>query len=762
MRLALAQINTVVGDIPGNEEKTLRAVGEAKAAGAQLVVFPELSVTGYPPEDLLLKEHFLAAARESLDRIASAVSGIVAIVAVLVRALSNFRCKDVMHSGLWLLRVSLLVAGLTAAQWLPAWHWLQHSQRAPRQPSQDQTIAVPSDLVLGGDLASDVSDDMPALFKALGERPRSVSVARSRSSTYDYSIAPWHLGTLIWSTAGGHFLPVHSRWLQALAAEPRMWIPSLAIGLVPILLVVASWFSGAARRPQRFLIVVALISAAAMFGNFAPVWGLRQVCHWLGAEAWARSLPGDEVGGATWIFTQLVPGYAAFRYPAKWSVWFACALALCAGHGLSRISEGRVMLRRLSIVITAASAIGLAAVCILLWTPLGLPGWNTLTKWLAAAESDPWLGRPMPAAVVRVWLSSLAVGLTVAGACAISLRWHERPARLKAALVLLTVLELFYAANTWVVTVSPTVAAPSVTALDDATQRKVHSEPFVRTWANIGRADFVRDLPFAENQLARSDAQRRVQYLCAYQAAFQLGKLHLLVPQRANLAALMSLTPHSLAVVRSRLAQADDLRLENPRLDEALAWLGVAYRLTDRPPLRWQAVPNARPIVECRSRHAHGERLQIEHFGADRIRLRVDCERPTELVVRVLQDGGWSARLLSVDDGGANGAVDSVVDSAVGDTSGNRSFARVSASAAGAGRSVKPALSHLGLFQTLAVPAGKWLVVLDYTAPGLRLGCALSGLTLGVSLFYLFLWSPWVGRGFSVGAKRASSEVEQA
>ena len=80
MRIALAQINTVVGDIAGNEQRIVQAVEQARAAEAQLVLAPELAVTGYPPEDLLLKEHFLAAARESLDRIAEACTGIVALV----------------------------------------------------------------------------------------------------------------------------------------------------------------------------------------------------------------------------------------------------------------------------------------------------------------------------------------------------------------------------------------------------------------------------------------------------------------------------------------------------------------------------------------------------------------------------------------------------------------------------------------------------------------------------------------------------------
>jgi NAD+ synthase (glutamine-hydrolysing) len=80
LRIALAQTNPVVGDLAANEAAILGRIEEARDAGAQLVVFSELTVTGYPPEDLLLKRHFLADARASVDRIAAQTSGIVAIV----------------------------------------------------------------------------------------------------------------------------------------------------------------------------------------------------------------------------------------------------------------------------------------------------------------------------------------------------------------------------------------------------------------------------------------------------------------------------------------------------------------------------------------------------------------------------------------------------------------------------------------------------------------------------------------------------------
>src|SRR5215210_2535559 len=80
MRLALAQINAVVGDLDGNRERIVAAVAEARAVGADLVLLPELAVTGYPPEDLLLRPAFVRAAADSLAEIARACTGVTALV----------------------------------------------------------------------------------------------------------------------------------------------------------------------------------------------------------------------------------------------------------------------------------------------------------------------------------------------------------------------------------------------------------------------------------------------------------------------------------------------------------------------------------------------------------------------------------------------------------------------------------------------------------------------------------------------------------
>ncbi|MBN1480250.1 NAD+ synthase [candidate division KSB1 bacterium] len=80
LRIALAQINSVVGDLQGNFEKIDRHVQAAKASGCHLVAFPELTITGYPPEDLVLRQQFLQDQKEVLYDIVAQIEGIICIV----------------------------------------------------------------------------------------------------------------------------------------------------------------------------------------------------------------------------------------------------------------------------------------------------------------------------------------------------------------------------------------------------------------------------------------------------------------------------------------------------------------------------------------------------------------------------------------------------------------------------------------------------------------------------------------------------------
>jgi NAD+ synthase (glutamine-hydrolysing) len=80
IRVALAQINPTVGDLQGNADKILEYLDRAEALGARIVAFPELAITGYPPEDLLLRPHFVVDNRRQLDRVIAATRELVVIV----------------------------------------------------------------------------------------------------------------------------------------------------------------------------------------------------------------------------------------------------------------------------------------------------------------------------------------------------------------------------------------------------------------------------------------------------------------------------------------------------------------------------------------------------------------------------------------------------------------------------------------------------------------------------------------------------------
>ena len=99
LRAALAQMNPTVGDVEGNAAKIRDLIGRAREEGAQLVVFPELALTGYPPEDLLLKTHFFGAVEFALHDLAAAAQDIVAVVGYPERTDDVYNSAAVLADG---------------------------------------------------------------------------------------------------------------------------------------------------------------------------------------------------------------------------------------------------------------------------------------------------------------------------------------------------------------------------------------------------------------------------------------------------------------------------------------------------------------------------------------------------------------------------------------------------------------------------------------------------------------------------------------
>jgi len=100
LRVALAQINTTVGDLEGNRARILDAARRAAEQGADLVAFPELAITGYPPEDQLLRSSFIEEARASLERLAEEARGLPALIVGCVEFDRHlYNSAAVVHDG---------------------------------------------------------------------------------------------------------------------------------------------------------------------------------------------------------------------------------------------------------------------------------------------------------------------------------------------------------------------------------------------------------------------------------------------------------------------------------------------------------------------------------------------------------------------------------------------------------------------------------------------------------------------------------------
>src|SRR5438093_7086296 len=101
VRIALGQINTTVGDLEGNVERMVAAAREASGAGADLVCFPELAVTGYPPEDLVLRPEFVRDNLEALQELAGRTAvGCAVLVGFVDRTASGLHnAAALLHDG---------------------------------------------------------------------------------------------------------------------------------------------------------------------------------------------------------------------------------------------------------------------------------------------------------------------------------------------------------------------------------------------------------------------------------------------------------------------------------------------------------------------------------------------------------------------------------------------------------------------------------------------------------------------------------------
>jgi NAD+ synthase (glutamine-hydrolysing) len=190
MKVALAQINTTVGDLAGNEAKILGAYWRGLEAGADLVIFPELAITGYPPRDLLLKRHFVQQNLEVLARLAAA-SGKAGMLVGFVGKNEQGVGREATNSTA-LLQNGKIVATRSKTL-LPTYDVFDEDRYF--QPATSNEPVQFNDRLIGLTICEDVWNDEEFWDERRYQaNPPAKLVAAGATILFNNSASPWHLG----------------------------------------------------------------------------------------------------------------------------------------------------------------------------------------------------------------------------------------------------------------------------------------------------------------------------------------------------------------------------------------------------------------------------------------------------------------------------------------------------------------------------------------------------------------------------------------
>ena len=190
MKVALAQLNTIVGDLSGNETQILHAYRRGVAAGAEMVVCPELSITGYPPRDLLLKKHFIEDNLAALQRLATA-TGATGLLVGYVGESQARPGRPVTNSAALLQHGKILAARVKSL--LPTYDVFDEDRYF--QPATENGVVEFNGRKIGLTICEDIWNDEDFWPERLYRRNPPMELASAGAEIiFNISASPWCLG----------------------------------------------------------------------------------------------------------------------------------------------------------------------------------------------------------------------------------------------------------------------------------------------------------------------------------------------------------------------------------------------------------------------------------------------------------------------------------------------------------------------------------------------------------------------------------------
>jgi NAD+ synthase (glutamine-hydrolysing) len=189
MRLGLAQLNPTVGDLAGNRRRILEAYAALVAQGAELVVFPELAVCGYPPRDLLFKRRFVPDVADSLAEIAAAIGPVPALVGT-VEANPTGRGRPFFNSAAFCHRGT--VAAVARKCLLPTYDVFDEDRYF--EPAASPTVVEHAGLRIGVTICEDIWTHPMLSTRRLysGRMPLEQLAGQKCDLMVNLSASPWH------------------------------------------------------------------------------------------------------------------------------------------------------------------------------------------------------------------------------------------------------------------------------------------------------------------------------------------------------------------------------------------------------------------------------------------------------------------------------------------------------------------------------------------------------------------------------------------